>query len=245
GTVLTKQPDKSLLASGPNPTPETYVVTAKTPLANISGFRLEVLTDTSLPKTGPGRSDNNGNFVLNEFKVYYSADGDPKNFKEVKLINPKASFSQDGFAIGLAIDGNPETGWAISPQVNKNHIAVFEGRVRVGDPKAGVLKFEMLQKFAGKQHNIGKFRLSVTTQKPPLPLVGLPENITKIIDTPVEKRTPQQEQDLTRYYRSTDKELTRLQQSVAELVVPPDARTMAAQDVAWAVMNTPAVLFNR
>lgn len=37
-----------------------------TPLSGITGFRLEVLTDSSLPFNGPGRQPTNGNFVLTE-----------------------------------------------------------------------------------------------------------------------------------------------------------------------------------
>jgi hypothetical protein len=246
GTTLTKQTDLSILASGKNPTPETYVLTAKTPAAEITGYRLEVLADPTLPKNGPGRAPDNGNFVLNEFKVFFSPDGDPKKFKEVKLANAKATFSQDGFAVAQAIDGNPDTGWALSPQLGKNHTAVFEGRTKVGNPGGGVLKFEMLQKLPNpKNHNIGRFRLSVTTQKTPLYLQVLPENIAKIVNGDPAKRTPQQQQEVANYYRNLDTDLRRLQNAVAELPLPPDARTMAAQDVAWALMNTPAFLFNR
>src|SRR5947208_16137858 len=87
--VLTRLADKAVLASSNNATPETYIVTAKTPAAQITGYRLEVLADPSLPGKGPGRAEN-GNFVLNEFKIFFSADGDPKKFKEVKLQSPKA-----------------------------------------------------------------------------------------------------------------------------------------------------------
>jgi hypothetical protein len=243
GSVLTKQADLSILASGKNPTPETYVLTGKTPAADITGYRLEVLTDPSLPKAGPGRADN-GNLVLNEFKVFYSPDGDAKKFKEVKLANAKATFSQEGFPISQAIDGNPDTGWALAPQLGRKQTAIFEGRTKVGSPE-GVLKFEMLQKFVGKTHNVGKFRLSVTTQQLPLFLQVLPENIAKVVNTPATQRTPEQQQEVANYYRGLDPELARLQRLVAELPVPADARTMAAQDVAWALMNTPAFLFNR
>ena len=50
GAKLTKQPDGSILASGKNPSPETYTVTAITPLQGITALRLEVLPDNSLPK---------------------------------------------------------------------------------------------------------------------------------------------------------------------------------------------------
>jgi hypothetical protein len=243
GATLIKQPDHSVLATGTNPSPETYIITVKTNLTGISAYRLEVLADPSLPGKGPGRAPN-GNFVLSEFKVYFSEDGDPKKYKQVKLINPKATFSQEGFGVNQAIDDNPGTGWAIAPQFGKTQMAAFEARIRVGNTSGGVLKFELQQFFNGKEHNIGKFRLSASTQKPPVPVQGLPENIVKILNTPAEKRTKEQQQAVTAYYRATDKELAQLQRAIADLVIPPDSRTMAAQDVAWALINSPAFLFN-
>lgn len=69
GTTLTELGDFSVLASGSNPGTDVYTVTAVTNLTGITGFRLEVLSDASLPVNGPGRFANNGNFVLSEFTV--------------------------------------------------------------------------------------------------------------------------------------------------------------------------------
>ena len=38
-------------------------------MTGITGIRIELLTDASLPNNGPGRNPANGNFVLTEFKV--------------------------------------------------------------------------------------------------------------------------------------------------------------------------------
>jgi hypothetical protein len=103
----------------------------------------------------------------------------------------------------------------------------------------------MLQKFVGKEHNIGKFRISVTTTKAPVLLQGqVPEHITMLLDVPADKRTPEQKTSLLKYYRSNDAEFMRLRRRVEEYVVPADARTMGAQDLAWALINSPAFLFN-
>ena len=48
----------------------------------------------------------------------------------------------------------------------------------------------------------------------------------------------------TEIHASTDTELPRLQRAVAELVIPADARALGAQDLAWALINSPAFLFN-
>lgn len=68
GTTLTKLPDGSVLASGEHPYSEVYEVVANSPLAIITGIRLEALPDPSLPKGGPGR-DFEGNFIVSEFEV--------------------------------------------------------------------------------------------------------------------------------------------------------------------------------
>jgi hypothetical protein len=68
GQTLTVQPDGSVLASGTNPGGDRVTFVVTTPLVGITGFRLEALTDNSLPFNGPGRADN-GNFVLNELRL--------------------------------------------------------------------------------------------------------------------------------------------------------------------------------
>jgi hypothetical protein len=69
GTTLNIRGDGSILASGPNPLTSTYTVTAFTFQTGITGFRLEVLADPSLPTNGPGRQPSNGNFVLSQLTV--------------------------------------------------------------------------------------------------------------------------------------------------------------------------------
>lgn len=73
GTILTILPDRSILASGPNPAAEVYTVEASTRLTGITGIRLEVLADPSLPFGGPGRAAF-GNFSLGEFRVFAEPD---------------------------------------------------------------------------------------------------------------------------------------------------------------------------
>ena len=68
GSTLTVLGDGSVLASGPVPSIDIYTFSANTNLTGVTGFRLEVLIDASLPNGGPGRAGN-GNFVLSEFAI--------------------------------------------------------------------------------------------------------------------------------------------------------------------------------
>ncbi len=60
--------DGSILAEGTNPQADTYVIETELPPSTITGIRLEVLPDPSLPHGGPGR-DAAGNFFLSDFDV--------------------------------------------------------------------------------------------------------------------------------------------------------------------------------
>jgi hypothetical protein len=103
----------------------------------------------------------------------------------------------------------------------------------------------MEQRFAGKDHNIGRFRLAVTSAKPPIPLtVGLPEGVLKALAAEPEERTDAQRAELANYYRSIDPELGRLNLELTEYGPPGEPRLIGAQDLAWALLNSPAFLFN-
>ncbi|MCI0638079.1 MAG: DUF1549 and DUF1553 domain-containing protein [Gemmataceae bacterium] len=246
GATLEKQPDNSILAKDKNPSPDTYTAQFETNMTAITGIRLEVMEDSRLPAKGPGRAPN-GNFVLNEFKVEFTKlEGKEKTkTKPAKLGRPQATYSQDQFPIANAIDNNPATGWAVAPQFGRTHVAVFEVGNKFGFKEGTLVTVTLSQQFPGKEHNIGRFRISVTNAKPPVLLQGAtPEHITKLLDIPVDQRTPEQKTTLTNYYRSIDQELGRLSRSFNEFVVPATPRALGAQDLAWGLMNTPAFLFN-
>src|SRR4029450_12224988 len=90
--------DGSVLLTGNAPNKDTYVVTVRTKLTGITGFKIEALTDTSLgDKKGPGRADE-PNFVLNNFKVTATSEPTAKP-EAVRLVAAAASFSEPGFPI--------------------------------------------------------------------------------------------------------------------------------------------------
>jgi len=68
-TAVIERREKGVLkVSGKNPSKDTYTLTVKIPAERINGFRLEALSDKSLPSKGPGRTPH-GNFVVTHFKV--------------------------------------------------------------------------------------------------------------------------------------------------------------------------------
>jgi hypothetical protein len=239
---LTKQPDGSILASGKMRSPETYTVTLKTKRTGITALRLEVLTDPSLPMQGPGRAAN-GNFVLHELTVTAKKAAGKDPAQPVALHKAQATFSQEAFAIAGAIDGNPDTGWALVPQTGHPHTAIFETKAPLGFPEGTILTVTMLQRYPGGDHSIGKFRLSVTTAKAPS-LAGAPEAIVKALHTEPAQRTAEQKATLRNYYRSLDPNLGPLAAAVASIGRPVDKRQPGAQDLVWALINSKSFQFN-
>jgi tetratricopeptide (TPR) repeat protein len=165
GTTLTKQPDGSILASGENPLPETYTITARTRSAGIAAVRLEVLPDPRLPGGGPGRAPN-GNLCLNEFRITATPEGDPSQARPIDLHNAWADFSQHQLPVGAAIDGNPDTGWSVVPETGRRHVAIFAVKKPITFTQATILTFTLDQqhKHLDWVHNLGRLRLSVTAQ---------------------------------------------------------------------------------
>ncbi len=221
GAVLTKQPDGSILASGNAPARETYTITAKTSLKGITAFRLEALADPSLPAHGPGAAPN-GNFVLDEFKITQAQANQPAQPVALKLAT--ADFSQASFPVQNAIDNNPGTGWAVSPEFGKDHIAVFTTASPAGFDGETTLSFVLEQQSQYAQHNLGRFRISATTADPAsLPQQSLPEPILAILHIPTEQRSPQQREQATAYFHEIDPQTAprraRLQ-SLQQLLAP-------------------------
>jgi hypothetical protein len=244
GGSLKINKDGSILATGPTPETEVYTVTGLAEIEQpITAIRLEALADPTLPAKGPGRAEN-GNFVLNEFRLTYKPlDKPDSNAVALKLTATQAIFSQDSFPVQNAVDNNPATGWATAPRFGQDNAALFKFEKPVSGP-AGLSFTATLDQRFGTKHIIGKFRLSVTTDPNPKLQSPLTPAQVEMLETPADKRTAAQKDALRGMYLAQDKEYARLAAEAAN-APPADARVLGAQDLVWALINTPAFLFNR
>lgn len=277
--------DRSVLVETKPEFRGSYVVEVNTQLRNITGVRLEALSDASLPSNGPGRAG--GNFVLTEFALQSSPLADPKGVvKKVEFARSEADFSQDNFTIAKAIDGNPNNsqGWAVSPATGNTHWAVLQVKEPITNEGGTKLTFRLTFNFNQPSFALGKFRLSLCAAPGTLPL-GLSEELQTVLAVPAKERDKAQVDLVAKYYRSVDKELRQRNVAVAEsrkpLPIDPqlkelqetlelaskpipldsrlaqlredvkmsqqllgNARLTGVQDLAWALINSPAFLFN-
>ncbi|MBW3538794.1 MAG: PSD1 and planctomycete cytochrome C domain-containing protein, partial [Planctomycetes bacterium] len=247
GADLKKLEDSSLLAGGDFPATDIYTVTTRTDIGEITAFRLEVLTDPSLPDGGPGRAKP-GNFILSEFKVEAAA-GDPPApplakggpggveksdaFTTLDLARATADFSQPKWPVEGAIDGNRKTGWAIAKEFGRPHRAVFVLKQPIRGERSRRLRFTLDQQY-GNSRTIGRFRLLATAGEPEL--LGVPADIRGLVEMPVEKRTPKQAKQLEEFYLSQSSELQPLEGKRKELqeqlaaIEPPTTLVMQELD---------------
>ncbi len=207
GTKFNKLKDNSLLATASSPPRSEYTITAETKLKDITGFRIEAMTDPNLPFFGPGRAAN-GNFVLTDFYVDAAPSTNITKTNSVTLQNATADFSQKDFPVTGAIDHakTNKNGWAVEDLPGRRNVprqAVFEAKTPVGHDGGAHLVFTLKQS-QGEQHTIGRLRLSVTTAKQPLRADPLPPKVRAFLDIPKAKRTKDQQRQLFSYYRLTD-----------------------------------------
>ena len=224
-------PDHSLVIDSA-PERDTYVVTVRTKLTGITGFKLEALTDPSLPGTGPGLGDAaRPNFVLNGFQVTAAPAGGTA--APVKFVRATASFSQAKFSVEnlLRPEVNPREGWAINPQFRRDHWAIFEAAAPVGDASGTTLTFRMTQEF-GASRMIGRLRLSALTGR--LGGEAIPAEIAAIVATEAAQRTPAQTAKLREYRLTQDAEIIALrrEKSTVAPATPAGPRTLVMRELA-------------
>lgn len=206
GATLNRGADGSILVSGANPDQDTFSITVRSPLQNISAFRLEALPDASLPRSGPGRSENNGNFLLTDFRMQTPA-------AKVTFDSSSASFAQDKFAVADVWQDDPNRGWGIMPRFGEAHSAIFGTQSTLAPDANAALTITLDFASMYAQHVLGHFRLSVTDAAQPH-RAPLPNDVRTILMVAPDARSAQQQDELAAYFRS----MTPLLQPVRERV---------------------------
>ncbi len=203
------------------------MVNLTTQVQNITAFRLEQLNDPNLPLGGPGRSIK-GTSALTEFKVQIKPAGKDGKAEWVKFVKATADASpaeqpleaifddksgKKRFTgpVEYAIDGKDETAWGIDlgpGRRNKPCKAVFVAEKPISFPEGVELEVHLVQKHGGwnsddnQNHNLGRFRLSVTTAADPA-ADPVPADVRVVLAVARDQRSPAQSAALFSYWRTT------------------------------------------
>ena len=220
--------DGSLLAEGYAPTKFTQYFRTTNDLSGVTAFRLELLNDPNLPYGGPGRSFR-GTCALSDFIVEAIDAKNTTNKVKVKWSGASADYEQPERPlepnyfdkstnsriygpIKFAIDGNANTAWGIDAgpgRRNQERKAVFVADKPVGFAGGTVWRIGLQQNHGGwnsddhMNHNLGRFRLSVTKASGDVKADPLPKQVRDLLAVPREQRTPTQVAAIFSYWRTT------------------------------------------
>jgi tetratricopeptide (TPR) repeat protein len=132
-------------------------------LKGIKRLRVEALADSRLPAGGPGWASN-GNITLDELTLLAASAQSRDKARPIALRNAWADFSQAGWDVRAAIDGDDSTAWCLDPELHKDHEAVFDLAEEVGDGQALRLTVQLEQGISSDDRVfLGRFRVSFTS----------------------------------------------------------------------------------
>jgi mono/diheme cytochrome c family protein len=216
GSGYTNLPDGSLLATGVNPIYDTITVEAETDLAGVTAILLEVLPDPSLPKNGPGRWGQTGNFILDEFSATAAPMGGAGGETTLAFSGAVADWEQPFYRAEHAVDRNPKTGWAIGPKFGERHFLIARLTNPTGFAGGTKLAFRF-DHYHGNSHTLGRFRLSVTSEKNPAAQWPVTAGVVEALRVKPDHRSQAQRDLLVSAQRLSSPEMRRLAADLHQL----------------------------
>jgi hypothetical protein len=234
GATMRTQGDSSVLVSGTSADTDVYDVVLRSDLPRVTGLRIEVLPDASLPLGGPGRSPESGNFALTNIEATAVAASDPGQTKKLSFSRADATFSQANFAVANAIDADPKSAWAVMGAPDKNNVsAIFRLGEAVTFSGGTEIRLRLHFDSTFKQHTMGRFRIALTDGSAATPAVAM------ALATEPEQRSEQHKKQIRDFYRdrisseykplgelvtAAKKELEELEKTLTRVMVMNDAK---------------------
>jgi hypothetical protein len=207
---LTIQEDDSVFVSGDQSKSDTYELKFRPDLRGITALRLEALPDERLPRHGPGRiyyEGPFGDFWLSE--IILSSSGSP-----IKIQQATHSFANGNNGAPATLDGDPQTGWSINGRQGEAHHAVFNLAEPLRENSELELKMLFERYYAA---NLGRFRISATTDPRPAEALDLPGGIQQILLLAPGELSIEQERELLHAFLERAPELAPERQEIENL----------------------------
>jgi hypothetical protein len=207
GSILTVQPDSSVLVSGDTPAIDIYLIETKSPVAGtITGLQIEAIPDPSLPNGrdpstkigGPGRNFY-GDFLIQrvELEVGPTVEGlSPVAIKPSET--PRGT--DDGVGIGVNTvyrlsqvwmsdvqrDKTPDGGTPDGQRVTRRLVVAPEKPFTIASGDA--VRVRIVHDSELSTAALGRFRLSFTTHANPFKVVEVDARLRPLLSVPWEQR---------------------------------------------------------
>jgi uncharacterized protein DUF1553/uncharacterized protein DUF1549/cytochrome c len=221
GAKLTRDSSGVILVSGENAQRETFTVEGKLPLHSLTGLRIEALPDPSLPRGGPGR-DIYGNFVISSVEVETAPANSPTEWQSIDFKRAHVD------------DGRRRRGGRVLWMIDASREDKRLPRQIVLEPKHAVhldgdslVRVTIVQNSEFNGQSLGHFRISATDSSDPALIVKVTAKLRPILETDPSRRTPEQAQELSAYFRqmapslaAARDQLQKLQAEIASLDIP-------------------------
>ena len=130
-------------------------------LERLTALRLEARTQDHVEGARPVGRARDGNFVLTDVALERLPGGDPARAEPLELSGAWADFEQAGgeFPVLHAVDDDPRSGWAVAPEQQRDHRAIF-ALARPAELAPGDLLRARLEHGYGGGFALRRFRLS-------------------------------------------------------------------------------------
>lgn len=228
-------PDGSVLAKGSNADNDAYTATVSLPAGRLAALRLEALRHESLTKGSLSRADS-GNFVLTDLSAEWQSPAAEESAapapQALRFSDARATFEQGAHTARSAIDDDAQTGWAVweGKVVDREHAAVFVLVEPVEVPMGATLTIRLRHDSSHRQHNLGRWRLSLSSDPNAAAVVGDNE-LLLALSRAAGERTKEQSQLVRRSQQQQDAEHQRLTAARDQLQTRREAINDAAPQV--------------
>ncbi len=232
GTNFSVESDGTIQTTGPNPRQDDYRVTvpAKALPSRLTGWRLEVMPHAS-HTDGKLSRGKKGEFILTNVKLLAKRPG-VMQVRDLEMRGAVADFEREAKArnYGLVkdtLDDDPRNGWTTeSGDPKMPHTAVYELKEPLVLAPDEELVFVLLHRSTDGDANIGRFRLSITTESgetvrsvmaSPLEEIAAARREGKPVDPKLEERLLQQYLVDDRDYQSALAKLNEANRQLGEV----------------------------
>ena len=202
GASIDRLADHSLLVSGANPARDDYEIVYQWEGGRFAALGLEVLHHPSLPKGGPGRYEQNGNFGLSTLEISVSGPQPQSPWQTVEVAEAFASYEEPQDKVANALNLQQEC-WCTNQQEAQAWFVLRDPLMLAAGSR---IRVRLRHASKWERHGIGRFRLW-STGEPGLGELGekFPAlNVVAILTKPAATRTPKEVDEADAYLRNVD-----------------------------------------